>query len=294
MKSGFFKRSLGLVRQTFQKASEHKLFQLSGALAYYAMFSIGPLLVMTFGLAGIAFGHDTIRKEIDEQLRGLFGQQVAQTLDSMMTVQREGTSTLTTLAGLVALVFGATGAFSQLQFSLNAIWNVQAKPVKNLWELVRRRFLSLAMVFGTGFLLLISLVLTTVIAALTIRLDAHMAVPPILIHLLNAVCSFIVIAGLFLMIFKFLPDIQIPFSSVWGGAVVTALFFEAGKYLLSLYIGREGFTSSYGAAGAVIALLMWVYYGSLILFLGAEFTQVCYRRSHGDPKISEHAVPAPS
>ena len=266
------------------------MWQRSAALAYYAMFSIGPLLVMTFGLAGLAFGHEAVRQQIDEQLQHLFGKDTANTLDSMMTSHRYGTTTLTTIAGLVALLFGASGVFGQLQYSMNAIWGVKARKNSGIWSLLRARFLSLAMVLGTGFMLLLSLVLTTVLTAIAGRLGTRLDAAPLLVHGANAIFSFLVIAILFAMIFKFLPDVLIPLSSVWLGAVGTALLFEGGKYILSLYLGREGFTSSYGAAGAIIALLLWVYYGSLILFLGAEFTQVWITRTAGAPKVPAHAV----
>jgi membrane protein len=283
--------TISLLTQTFRKASEDRLLQLSAGLAYYSMFSIGPLLVMTFGLAGIAFGHDAVRHQIDAQLQALFGPETSKTLDSMMTSRHYGDSLLTTAAGIAALLFGATGVFSQLQSSMNVIWSVKPKPNLGIWGWARKRFLSLVMVLGTGFLLLISLVLTTLLTALAGHLEARTAAPGFFVHAGNIAVSFLLIAALFAMIFKFLPDALIPFSKVWGGAVGTALLFEAGKYLLSFYLGREGFTSSYGAAGAVIALLLWVYYGSLILFLGAEFTRVYVTRTTGPTKVSPHAVP---
>lgn len=286
------KETICLFRLTIRKSSENKLFQQSAALAYYAMFSIGPLLVLTFGLAGIAFGHDAIRHQIDQELQSLFGKDTAGTLDSMMTSHRHGGTKLASLAGLIALLFGATGVYSQLQYSMNAIWEVRTKPGQGAWNLIRTRFLSLAMVLGTGFLLLISLVLTTFLTAISGRFEAHLALSAFFIRALNAVGSFTVIAALFAMIFKYLPDVVIPLRKVWVGAVGTAVLFEAGKYVLSFYLGREGFASSYGAAGTVIALLMWVYYGSLILFLGAEFTQVSFTRANGPPRISSCAIPA--
>jgi membrane protein len=284
------KKVISMLTQTVRNASEKRLFQMSASLAYYAMFSIGPLLVMTFGLAGIAFGHESVRQQLDQQLQGLFGRDAAGTLDSMMTSRHYTGTTLTTVAGLIALVFGAAGVFSQLQYSMNAIWEVKARPNQGIWNWVRKRFLSLAMVLGTGFLLLISLVLTTMLAAIAGRWSSGVTLPEMFVHGLNAGISFVVIAALFAMIYKFLPDVVIPFSKVWGGAIGTALLFEGGKYLLSFYIGREGFTSSYGAAGAVIAILLWVYYGSILLFLGAEFTRVFVTQTDGLPKVSTHAV----
>jgi membrane protein len=267
------KRIFPLVKATFREFGSDKVLRLSAALAYYAMFSIGPLLVIAVGLAGLAFGSDSVRHQIQQQLQSTLGENSAKTVESMM-VARQQTSIITTVLGAIALIFGATGVFGQLQDSLNTIWKVKAKPGKGVWAFVRSRFLSLTMVLGIGFLLLVSLALTTFLSSMMGSVSSRFAISETLAHILNLVVSFAVISVLFGMIFKFLPDVKIPFRNVWMGAVVTAFLFTIGKYLLSLYLGRESTASAYGAAGSVILVLMWIYYASVILFLGAEFTYV--------------------
>jgi membrane protein len=210
----------------------------------------------------------------------------------MMTARTSGTTLITTIVGIAALLAGAAGVFGQLQDALNTIWGVKAKPGKGIWGLIRARFLSLAMVLGTGFLLLVSMVLTTFLAAVSDSLGSRLPVSTAVIQILNFVVSFGMIALLFALIFKYLPDIKIPFRSVWTGAIGTAFLFTAGKHVLAWYLGRESTTSAYGAAGAVIVILLWVYYASVILFLGAEFTRA-YTRERGVKILpSNYAEPA--
>jgi membrane protein len=279
MKMGL-KRAWAILKGTIQEFGEDKVVRLSAALAYYAIFSIGPLLVIAVGLAGLAFGDATVRKQIQDQLQSMLGEGSAKTIESMMSAQRHGTSLLTTIVGVVALLFGAAGVFGHLQDSLNTIWEVKPKPGTGIKGFLRARFLSLSMVLGTGFLLLVSMALTTFLAAASGSLGNKLPIPEVVVHVLNFVVSFAVISTLFGMIFKFLPDVKIPFSKVWPGAIGTTLLFTIGKYLLAFYLGRESTTSAFGAAGSVIVVLMWVYYASLILFLGAEFTQV-YAKATG-------------
>jgi membrane protein len=209
----------------------------------------------------------------------------------MMAAQKHGASLITTIVGLGALLLGAAGVFGQLQDALNTIWEVKPKPGRGMWGYVRDRFLSLAMVLGTGFLLLVSMALTTFLSALSGSLAERLPVSVVVLHGLNFIVSLAVISVLFAMIFKFLPDVKVPFRKVWVGAIGTALLFTAGKYLLALYLGRASTTSSYGAAGSVIIVLMWVYYASVILFFGAEFTQVYTRQTGAQVVPSEYAIP---
>jgi len=279
-----------ILKATFSEFGQDKVLRLSAALAYYAIFSIGPLLVIALGVAGLAFGHETVRQQIEQQLQATVGEAAARTISSMMAAQKHGTSLLTTIVGIVALFFGAAGVFGQLQDSLNTIWEVKPKPGVGIWGFIRARFLSLCMVLGTGFLLLVSLAITTFITAATGSLGSHLPISEALAHILNFVVSFGVIAVLFAMIFKYLPDVKVPFQKVWVGAIGTALLFTMGKYLLALYLGRASTTSPYGAAGSVIVILMWVYYASLILFFGAEFTQV-YTKQTAKVFPTKYAVP---
>ena len=284
------KKTWPILKNTFSEFGEDKVLRLSAAMAYYAMFSIGPLLIIAMGLAGFAFGHDAVRQQIQEQLRGMLGEGAAKTIDSMMSAQKHGASFIATLVGLVALLFGAAGLFGQLQDSLNTIWGVKSKPGAGIWGFIRARFLSFSMVLGTGFLLLVSMALTTFLSAATGSLGNKLPMPEAAAHILNFVVSFALISVLFAMIFKFLPDVRIPFSNVWVGAVGTALLFTAGKYLLALYLGRASTASPYGAAGSVIIILMWVYYASVILLFGAEFTQVYARQTGAKIVPTKYAV----
>jgi len=264
---------------------------LSAALAYYSIFSIGPLLVIAVGLAGIAFGHDTVRHQIEGELKSMLGPKSASTIQSMMAAQKYSGSLITTIVGIAALLIGAAGVFGQLQDSLNTIWEVKAKPGTGIWGFIRNRFLSFTMVLGTGFLLLVSMALTTFLTAMAGSLGNWLPLSEALLHGLNFIVSFGVITLLFAMIFKYLPDVKIPFRKVWVGAIGTAFLFTMGKYLLALYLGRASTSSSYGAAGSVIIILMWIYYASVILFFGAEFTQV-YAKQTGARIVSNHfAVP---
>jgi membrane protein len=275
-----FGKIWSILKGTFKEFGEDKVLRLSAALAYYAMFSIGPLLVIAIGVAGLVFGHESVRGQMDQQLRSMLGEKAASTVTSMMAAQKHSSSLIATIVGIVALLFGAGGVFGQLQDSLNTIWEVKTKANAGWWALIRTRFLSLTMVLGTGFLLLVSMALTTFLTAVTDSLGNKLPLSETLAHILNLVVSFGVITLLFAMIFKYLPDVKVPLRKVWIGAIVTALLFTLGKYLLALYLGRASTTSSFGAAGSVVLILMWVYYASVILFLGAEFTHV-YAKSTG-------------
>jgi membrane protein len=282
---------LRIFKGTLSEFGEDKVLRLSGALAYYAMFSIGPLLVIAIGLAGLVFGRDAVRGQLEQQLQSVIGPGATKMIASMMSAQSHGAGLITTILGILALLFGASGVFGQLQDALNTIWGVKSKPGHGFLDLLRARFLSLTMVLGTGFLLLISMALSTFLTAFTGVLGSYLPIPEAVAHVLNFVVSFAVISLLFAMIFKVLPDVIIPFKYVWIGAIGTALLFTIGKYLLALYLGRESTASAYGAAGSVIIILMWVYYASLILFFGAEFTQV-YARTLGARILPKHyAIP---
>ena len=283
-------KSIGKIAKcTVAEFSEDNVLRLSAALAYYAMFSIGPLLVIAVGLAGFAFGHESVRNELTSQLRGMIGENSTKMIESMMSAQKQGTGLITTIIGLVALLFGAAGVFGQLQDSLNTIWGVKSKPGKGLLAMIRARFLSLSMVLGIGFLLLVSMAISTFLSAITKYVGSGL--PQVLAHALNVVVSVGVITLLFAMIFKFLPDVKVPLRKVWVGAIGTALLFTAGKELLALYLGRASTASAYGAAGSVIIVLMWVYYASVILFFGAEFTQVYAKQTGTRIVPSEFAEP---
>ena len=278
-----------ILKQTFSEFSEDNVLRLSAALAYYSIFSIGPLLAIIVGLAGLAFGSESVRHQIEQQLQGMLGERSAKTVESMMSAQKQGTSLITTIVGVVVLLFGAAGVFGQLQDSLNTIWEVKPKPGAGIWNTLRNRFLSFSMVLGVGFLLLVSMALSTALSALTSHFGHSGA--SWMAHGLDFVVSFAVVTLLFAMIFKYLPDVHVPWSKVWVGAIGTTVLFSIGKILLGLYLGRQSTSSAYGAAGSVILILLWVYYASVILFFGAEFTQVYAKRSGAIIRPTAYSVP---
>jgi membrane protein len=259
-------------------------------MAYYAIFSIGPLLVLIVGLAGLVFGGDSVRHEVHQQLQGMLGEKSTQVIESMMTARRSGDSLMAVVLGAIGLVFGAAGVFGQLQDALNTIWGVTPKPGHSVWLFIRDRFLSMAMVLGIGFLLLISMVLSTVVNAFAHQIGRAISLPPWILPVFNDLVSFIVITLLFAAIYKVLPDVKLAWRDVWTGALLSAFLFTVGKYLLGLYLGRAVSASAYGAGSAFIVILMYIYYSSLILFLGAEFTKALVRQRCVKVELSKYAA----
>jgi membrane protein len=261
---------------------------LGAALAYYTVFSLAPLLIIAIAIAGLVFGQEAAQGQIFDQLRGLLGEASGQAMHDMVQSAnaKPATGIFATLIGVVTLLFGASGVFGQLQTSLNAIWGVEPKPGRGILGLVQDRILSFGFILVVGFLLLVSLLLTAAIAFVAQWFGGMLPGMETLAQILNFVLSLALITLLFAMIFKFLPDAKIAWHDVWIGAFITALLFTIGKFALGLYLGKSGVSSSYGAAGSLIVLLLWVYYSSQILFFGAEFTQV-YANQFGS-----HVAPA--
>ena len=271
-----------LIKETAGEWMEDGAMRLGAALAYYSVFSLAPLLIIAMSIAGLIFGEEAARGAVEGQLRGTLGAQAAEALESMIQGARESdASGVMAVAGVVLLLFAASGVFGQLQDALNTIWEIERKSVRGIWGFVKNRFLSMAMVLGVGFLLLVSLILSAAVTGMTDSLERIVPVPAVIWQVLSFVISFAVVTLLFAMIFKILPDADIEWRNVWVGAAMTAGLFTIGKFLLALYLGRRDAASAYGAAGALVLLLMWVYYSSLILLFGAEFTQV-YARARGD------------
>jgi len=207
-----------------------------------------------------------------------------------MAARQQGATTVMKVIAIASLLFGATGVFGQLQTSLNIIWGVKSKPGRGVWTFIRNRFLSFGMVLGIAFLLLVSLALSVVLAAFTAEVGKDLPAGILIGRAFDFGFSFVVITVLFAMIFKVLPDVRVPWSKVWVGAIGTSLLFTLGKYLLGLYLGRASTASAYGVAGSVIIVLLWVYYASVILFLGAEFTQIYAKQTGAKVKPTEYAV----
>jgi membrane protein len=274
------KDTFAILKKTASDWMEDQAPTLGAALAYYTVFSLAPLLIISIAIAGLIFGQEAAQGQIFEQLRGLLGEESGKAMEEM--VQSAGakpaSGVVATIIGVVTLLFGASGVFGQLQTSLNTIWEVEPKPGRGIWGILRDRILSFGFILVIGFLLLVSLVLTAGIALVAQWFGGMFPGMEALAQILNFVLSIGLITLLFAMIFKFLPDAKIAWHDVWIGAFITAVLFTIGKFALGLYLGKSGVGSSYGAAGSLIVLLLWVYYSSQILFFGAEFTQVYANR----------------
>jgi membrane protein len=279
-------------KATFKFFSEDKAVRLAAALAYYAIFSIGPLLFIMLMIAGAIFGEESVKQALHQQISSMLGEKAGSTIESMMNARKIGGSMITTIIGVVTLVLGASGVFGELQDALNTIWGVKAKPNAGIWAYIRNRFLSLSMVLGLGFMLLISMVLTTAAEAASHSLSSLFHVPDAMVAAVSALVSYIVVAIFFALLFKYLPDVKIKWRPVLIGAVVTAALFTIGKYGLSMYLGKQATSSSYGAAGSVVVILLWVYYASVIMFLGAEFTKAYANQTGMAIQPDKYAVKA--
>lgn len=268
-----------LIKDTFSGFIEHEDLTRGAAIAYYTIFSIAPLLIIVIAIAGLVFGHDAAEGAIVGQLSGLIGKQSAEILQSMIqSASHQATGIFATIIGVGTLLLTATGAFTEIQSALNAIW--RAAPSVGLSDLVRARLVSLGLVATLGFLMLISLVVSAGLTALGGYLNDLFPGASILMSLLNSAISLALISALFAAIYKILPDKPIAWTDVGVGSLVTAILFTIGKSLIALYIGSSSIASSYGAAGALLIILLWVYYSTQIFLLGAEYTRA-YAERHG-------------
>ena len=287
---------INLIKETLSEWSEDKVSRLAAALAYYTTFSLPPLLVLVIALLGLIGYQNLAESQILVQIENLIGAQGRDLVESMIQASALNPSAgiAATLISLGTLLFGALGVFGQLQDALNTIWEVAPKPQEGLWatvkSLILNRLLSFSMILVIGFLLLISLVLSSVLASLNEFIGGALPLPPFVLQALNFLISFGVITLLFAFIFKVLPDAEMDWGDVWFGAAVTSLLFSIGKFLIGLYLGQSDVSSSFGAAGSLVILLIWIYYSAQIVFLGAEFTQV-YANMYGSRvRPADHAV----
>jgi membrane protein len=258
---------------------------MGAALAYYTLFSLAPILVVAIAIAGLVFGPEAVRGEIVGQIDGLIGHQGAQAVQAMLEgAARPSNSIPATIVGVITFFLGATGAFLELQTDLDAIWRVKRKESTSFWRaLLKQRLVSFGLVLGFAFVLLTSLVVSAALAALHTYMGNAFPGGAVLWEALNVIVSLAVIAALFAMIYKVLPDVQLSWSDVIVGALVTAGLFTLGKFLIGLYIGTSAFASTYGAAGSVIVILVWVYYSAQVILLGAEFTREYVKRFGSKP-----------
>lgn len=271
--AGFAFRLLRIVKRTAQAFFEDDVTRLGAALAFYTTIAVAPIMVLSVAVAGMFLESSDARDTVVREIRDLVGEPAAQAVATLPSPAMERGGVVATTLGGVTLLFGALGVFRHLQSALNSIWRTRP-PNLDLWKLIRYRITSLAVVVATGFLLLVSLILSSVLNWLATRMMNRLDLPVLYFEMINIILSFGLITVLFALVFKLLPDTRVPWRHVWLGAGVTAVLFTLGKSALGLYLAHARITSAYGAAGSLVALLVWSYYASQIVFLGAEFTRV--------------------
>jgi membrane protein len=268
--------------------------RLGASLAYYTLFALSPVLLVATAIAGLVFGPEAVRGEIVGQIQGLVGRQGAEAVQAMLEGAAKPSSSIpATVVGFVTLFLGATGAFLELQTALNAIWRVKPRPGARVRDFLTQRLISFGLVVAVGFLLLVSLLVSAALAALSRYLGNIFPALTAVWEAGNVLVSLFVITLLFAMVYKILPDVRLRWRDVWVGALVTAGFFSIGKQLIGLYLGTSSVGSSYGAAGSVVVLLIWVYYSAQVVLLGAEFTRFYVERFRGQPPPVKYAEPDP-
>ncbi|HVX11259.1 MAG TPA: YihY/virulence factor BrkB family protein [Pirellulales bacterium] len=284
-----------IVKQTFIEWQEDRVPRLGAALAYYSLFSLAPALVIAVALASTFYGQDAAEGMLAVELEAILGRQVAESLQQLTDrIHSTGGGPFATLLSGILLLMGATGAVVALKDALNTVWGVIDTTRSVWWILVRDRLLSLALVVGGGLLLGASVVLTSFLQGMSDRALAALPVSFSSALLINWFVSLVVVSIFFAMIFRLLPDVELRWRDVWVGSAVTSVMFLIGRELIALYLARFSFASMYGAAGSLVAVLLWVYYSAQIVLLGAEFTQVYARRcgvsatpSHGAVTMNE-------
>jgi membrane protein len=288
----YLKRIGKILVATFNGFTNDKGLKLSASLAYYTVFALAPLLMLIISLISTFLGPDAVQNNIYPQIKSYVGSSAASQIQEMIkSISLSGKTGVAIFTSVITLIIGATSIFLEIQDSINMIWCVRAKPKKGWVKMLTNRLISFSMIISLGFLLLVSLIVNALVLALSTRITHYFpAVTIQLFNLLNIGITYIVIAVLFGIIFKFLPDVKIAWRDVRTGAFFTSLLFMLGKYLIGVYIQTTGTGSTYGAAGSLIVILVWIYYTSAILYFGAEFTRV-YADAYGDKiEPAEYAV----
>ena len=281
-----------LVKRSASSWSDDFAPSMGAAISYYTVFSLSPLLLIIIAIAGLIFGEEAVQGQLVGQLQGFMGREGATAIQTMIKAAHEPTGGIVaTVIGVVLLLVGATTVFAELQSALDRIWKVPAKDKpKGLWAVLRARVLSFGLILALAFMLMVTLVLSTVLSAFGKLASGWLPGSEWLLQLLNIGVSVSLSTVLFAMIFKYMPSVKIEWRDVWVGALVTAFLFEVGKYLIGLYIGKSGTTETFAAAGSLVVLLLWVYYAAQIFLFGAEFTKV-YANDRGS-RVGQKAVAA--
>jgi len=283
-----------LIKDTFAQWNADNPFQLAAALAYYTLFSMAPLLMIAIAVAGLVFGQEASQNQVIGIIEDLVGVQGARAIQEIIESagQRPDAGFFATAVGMILLLLGAGGVVGQLQDSLNTIWRVVPKASRGMMGFLQDRLVSYSMVLSVGFLLLVSLVISAVLTAVSGIVGSFLSIDAATAHGLDFVVSFAFIMLLFAVIYKFVPNVRIAWRDVWIGAATTSLLFSVGKFLIGFYLGHSTVASIYGAAGSLVTLLLWVYYSSLMFLFGAELTQV-YATRYGSKVTSAENAQSP-
>ena len=264
-----------ILRQTFSAWNEHDAPRLGAALAFYTILSLAPLVILVIAIAAFVFGHSTAQNQLLGQVESMVGRQGSDAVKGMIEqAQQPVSGAFASVVGVITLLFGASGVFGELRSALNKMWDVKPKSEGAVWGIVKQRFFSFGMVLAVGFLLLVSLVISAALAALGKFFGGFLPMPEFVLNAINFVFSLTGTAGVFALIFRYVPETKIAWKDVCIGATVTALLFTIGKLLIGLYLGKAAVGSAYGAAGSLVVVIVWVYYSALIFLFGAEFTHV--------------------
>jgi len=281
-----------ILKQTVNDFMDDKVLKLSAALSYYTIFSIAPMLIVIITLCDVFLGKEAIEGSVYGQINDMVGNEAALQIQQMIkNAALSGDSTWATAVGIITLVIGATSVFGEIQDSINFIWQLKAKPKNGLVKILLNRLLSFSMVVSLGFILMVSLAMNGIIELFSQQLATLFPqVTMVLVYIINLALTFTIISLLFAIIFKVLPDAKVQWKHVIVGAVTTAILFMIGKFAIGLYLGSSKVGTAYGAAGSIVIILLWVYYSSIILYFGAEFTQVYVQHFGGQIKPNEYAV----
>lgn len=283
-----FREIWRLIKETFSEWQFNQVSLLASSLAYYTVFSLAPLMILVIMIVGAIFGEAAAKGEIVERIQGTVGQEGAQVIETAIANIREDTTggPFQVIFTIGFLIFGASGVFAQIQNALDKIWEVKPEPGRNIFHFLRKRLLSFAMVLVIAFLLLVSLVANTALAAIIDFLGDFLPEVGYVWQLLSFLVSFGMVTLLFAAIYTILPDAEVQWRDAFVGALITAVLFMLGQYLFGLFLGQTDFGSAYGVAGSFVIVITWIYYTAHILFVGAEFTKV-YARRHGSPIVPE-------
>jgi membrane protein len=276
------KEASALLKQTYAKWSDHNAPRLGASVAFYSILSFAPLLVVMTGIIGLVFGHESAHGALVSEARQVIGERGAETVDSLLrNAQKPASGVFASLIAFITLLFGASGVFTELQDVLNIMWDAAKQETSGFMRTIKQRLFSFGMVLSVGFLLLVSLIISSWLAYLGHAFSGLLPVPPFVFQVINFALSFVVESALFALMFKYVPSVHVAWREVIVGAVGTAFLFTTGKFLLGIYLAKASVASTYGAAGSLVAVVVWIYYSAQIFFFGAEFTRVYADRRRG-------------